>query len=254
MPHQLYLDLALKTKPNFDNYIPGKNTQVLMHFLLVLDRLGKVKQAQDYHFHQRMLYLWGETGGGRTHLLQALIEAAEKKQAQDSQAFPIPSTSSALPAHSARYITPSSPLVDFLFDDDIKLYCVDDCESLNEEQQIALFNLFNEIQAAPQTALVVTGNTTPLALPIREDLRTRLSWGSLFQIHALSDQEKLQALTNAVEARRIKLSADVLPYLLVHYERNMHNLMDLLNALDQFALQEKRAITLPLLKQMLANT
>ena len=64
------------------------------------------------------------------------------------------------------------------------LYAVDDCDCLSPAQQIALFNLFNEVRAHPVSALVATGNDAPLALTVREDLRTRLGWGLVFHLAA----------------------------------------------------------------------
>jgi DnaA-homolog protein len=42
-------------------------------------------------------------------------------------------------------------------------------------------------------------------------------------------------------------------YLLTHFRRDMPSLMALLDALDRFSLEQKRAVTLPLLRTMLAS-
>jgi len=131
-------------------------------------------------------------------------------------------------------------------------YAINDCERLSGAQQIALFNLFNEVRAHPASALVATGNVAPLGLSVREDLRTRLGWGLVFQLTPLSDESKASALKHAARERGIALADDVPAYLLTHFRRDMPSLMTLLDELDRFSLEQKRAVTLPLLRTMLA--
>ena len=86
------------------------------------------------------------------------------------------------------------------------------------------------------------------------DLRTRMGWGLVYQIHGLSDEEKIAALTHAAEARGLTLSASVLPYLLSHFQRDMRSLSTMLDALDQYSLETQRPVTLPLLRDLLLKT
>jgi DnaA family protein len=99
--------------------------------------------------------------------------------------------------------------------------------------------------------MVCTGPVPPAVLPVREDLRTRMGWGLVYQIHGLSDEEKIAALTQAAEARGLTLSASVLPYLLSHFKRDMRSLSTMLDALDQYSLETQRPVTLPLLRDLL---
>ncbi|MGV7244944.1 HdaA/DnaA family protein, partial [Caballeronia sp. M23-90] len=153
----------------------------------------------------------------------------------------------------ARFLSPQAPLAAFTFDPKANIYAVDDCERLSGAQQIALFNLFNEVRAHPSSALVATGNVAPLGLSVREDLRTRLGWGLVFQLTPLSDESKATALKHAARERGIDLADDVPAYLLTHFRRDMPSLMKLLDELDRFSLEQKRAVTLPLLRTMLAK-
>jgi DnaA family protein len=133
------------------------------------------------------------------------------------------------------------------------LLCVDDIDHLSEFAQGALFRLHNLIREASQQYLITTSLAAASNLQIREDLKTRLVWGLVFQMHALSDSEKLQALEQAAAERGLQISSEVAPWLLKHFHRDMPSLMSLLEALDQYSLETKRAITLPLLKEMLAQ-
>ncbi|MFM8463261.1 MAG: HdaA/DnaA family protein, partial [Burkholderiaceae bacterium] len=99
--------------------------------------------------------------------------------------------------------------------------------------------------------LIASAKQAPLQLALREDLRTRLGWGLVYQVHGLSDEEKMDALTKSAASRGLSLSAGVLPYLLTHFRRDMQSLSTMLDALDRYSLETQRPITLPLLRELL---
>jgi DnaA family protein len=98
---------------------------------------------------------------------------------------------------------------------------------------------------------LMAGKAAPAMLELREDLRTRLGWGLVFQTELLDDDAKIQALEQAAQARGLVLSPDVLPWLLSRFYRDMPNLMALIDALDAYSLETKRAVTLPLVRELL---
>lgn len=233
MPRQLLLDFGWPPTATFDNFIVGANAELVAQ-LTMLNTANTTVTTRP--MADRTFYLWGEIGSGRSHLLHALCARTTPNHAH------------------ARAIGPYSPLAAFEFDPTATLYTIDDCDALSPIQQIAAFHLFNEVHACPQSALVAAGNAPPLMLAVREDLRTRLGWGLVFQVLPLDDAGKIEALMQAARARGVSLAAEVPPYLLAHYKRDMPSLMRLLDALDRFSLEKQRAITLPLLRAMLTST
>lgn len=217
---QLLLDLDTEKPQTLDTFAVGKN-QELLHLL------RQVTTQPAGTLNDRFIYLWGELGAGRTHLLRALA---------------------VLP--NARYIAADAEADAFLFDPAISLYMIDDCEELSPDSQIAAFNLFNQVRENGGV-LVTAGSVAPAVLPVREDLRTRLGWGLIYQVHGLTDEEKIAALTLAAHARGFALAQGVLPYLITHYRRDMRSLAAMLDALDRYSLETKRPITLPLLRSLL---
>jgi len=215
---QLTLDLGTPPPATFDNFFAAGNHELIARLRELEGALAAGPVAD------RTFYVWGEPGSGRSHLLQALTHEAN--------------------GH-ARYLSPQSALNAFGFDPRVTLYAVDDCDRLSAAQQIALFNLFNEVRAYPSSALVATGNDAPLALTVREDLRTRLGWGLVFHLQPLSDEAKASVLKHAARERGIVLAEDVPGYLLTHFRRDMPSLMALLDELDRFSLEQKRAVTRP---------
>ena len=100
--------------------------------------------------------------------------------------------------------------------------------------------------------LLVSGTQAPAFLQLRDDLRTRLGWGLVYQVHALSDAEKAQALQQHAQARGFELTNEVTTYLLRHGRRDLPALLLTLNALDEHCLRLKRAASVPLLKEVMS--
>ncbi|MGS0757935.1 HdaA/DnaA family protein, partial [Roseateles sp. GG27B] len=102
-------------------------------------------------------------------------------------------------------------------------------------------------------AVVAAGSLPPTDLPLREDLRTRLGWGPTFGLQPLSEAGVRAALRREADRRGVFLAEEVIDYLLTRFARDLKHLMRLLDRLDEFALATKRAITVPLLRQMLLD-
>ncbi len=228
MPRQLLLDLSLPPSATFDNFVVGANFELTTRFAELHTALasGQLKE--------RIFYIWGNPGSGRSHLLHALCHSTAPS--------------------CARLLSPNSPLAAFEFDPAVAIYAIDGCDKLSPHQQIAAFNLFNQVHAYPYSAFAASGSAPPLALTIREDLRTRLGWGLIFQVAELDDAGKISALEQAALARGFTLAPEIPAYLLAHFRRDLPSLMALLDTLDQFSLERQRTITLPLLREMLANS
>ena len=213
---QLILELLPEAPPRFDNFVAGGNAEALTGLAAWLAPENR----------EPSLLLWGEPGSGKSHLLRA-----SDGHYHDAAADP-------------DLVEVGEPL-DF--------HAVDSIEALSDAGQIALFNLFNRLRASGGR-LLTAASRPPRQLELREDLRTRLGSGQIYQIHALTDDEKIAALTTQASARGLRLPPDALDYLLARAPRDMRSLMGLLAALDRYSLEHKRAITLPLLRDVLQTT
>jgi DnaA family protein len=217
---QLLLDWGAARPQTLDSFVIGRNQELAA-------LLCRIAARETNTLDQRFVTIWGETGAGKSHALHALNATG-----------------------GARLLTPERSSHEFLASADCRLYLVDDCERLSDSQQGALFNLINELRDNGGT-LVATASHPPGQLPLREDLRTRLGWGLVYQLHGLSDEEKIDALSKSAQARGLSLSAGVLPYLLTHFRRDMQSLSTMLDALDRYSLETQRPITMPLLRELL---
>lgn len=214
---QLVLDIAPLPAPTFANFVAGRNAEPLAALRALADG------------GERFVYLWGAPGSGRSHLLRAALAAA----GSDTAAL-------AFDARAA-FDVPENALV-----------AADDVHTLAAEAQIALFNLHNRLRAGGG-ALLAGGDAAPAQLAVRDDLRTRLAAGLVYEIHGLDDGEKAEALAHHARTRGFALPEDVGDYLLRHTRRDLRSLFALLEALDRHALAARRAVTLPLLRELLAG-
>lgn len=215
---QLALDLRAVAPPSLDNFVAGRNLECV-------ERLRRIAAGER---DQRFVFLWGSPGSGRSHLLRAL-------------------------AAGGRLLEPASPVHRFAFDAHCTLYAVDDTQAMDAERQQALFHLYNQVRAHAGAALVTSGDRPPLGLEVREDLRTRLGWGLVFALQLLSDDEKAAALRTVAGERGVAVSPDVVPWLLTHRSRDIRALLEQFDAIDRFAFERKRPITLSLVREWLQH-
>ncbi len=226
---QLALDISHKSVPTLDNFVTGRNSELL----------SALRHALSGDSSERSFFLWGEDGCGKSHLLQACVDAA--KQAQCNTAY-----ANGIVPESIKTAQKTSKMSQELS----KVVAVDNVERLDHNAQIALFNLYNQMRDSGGM-LLVSGQASPLHLTLRDDLRTRLGWGLVYQVHTLSDEEKTQALAQHALLKGFTLPPEVSQYLLRHGRRDLPSLMAVLDALDKHSLRKQRAPSVPLLKEIL---
>jgi DnaA family protein len=217
---QLLLDWGAAGPPTLDSFVVGRNQELAAI-------LRHIARRETTTLDQRFITLWGEAGAGKSHLLYALAAGGR-----------------------SLYLNADRPAENYVWSPEILLYLLDDCDRLDDDQQIAAFALYNQIREAGGV-LVAAASRPPAQLMLREDLRTRLAWGLVYQVQGLSDEEKVDALSKSADARGLVLSPGVLPYLLTHSRRDMQSLSAILDALDRYSLETQRPITMPLLRELL---
>jgi DnaA-homolog protein len=229
---QLVLDLIPAPAPSFENFVPGRNIEAL-NTLQDFFKGAAPNPSAGAAFRAdapKVVYLWGVSGSGKTHLA---VSFAARAVTQPLRA---------------------SDLVDALgklAGDYGRRFVVDDVEALDDAGQVGLFNLINTLtEPANLGSVIVTGNAAPRDLALRPELSSRLGSGLVFQLHPLSEAEKAEALHAHAHARGFRLRDEVVAYLLRHARRDMASLISFLDALDKYSLETGREITLPLLRDM----
>ena len=196
---QLPLEISVAAEPSFDTFVAGANGEAL----------ARVRELAAGTLREPIVYLWGEAGSGRSHLLRAAARA-----------------------------NPG-------------LVIADDVEALDAASQQALFVAINSARDG-QCAVLAAGAAAPVALVLREDLRTRLAWGLVYQVKPLSDEEKARHLRAEAQRRGLELSEEIVGFLLTRLPRDLPSLQGVLEVLDRYSLIKQRPLTLPLVREALA--
>ena len=198
---QLPLAISPAPAPTFDNFIEGANSEASL----------RVRELAEGALRETIVYLWGEPGSGRSHLLRAAAARAAPER---------------------------------------QLVVADDVDALDEPDQISLFNAIN-LAREGRAAVLAAGNAPPGQLALRDDLRSRLGWGLVYQLKALTDEDKARHLRAEAEHRGLRLSDEVIWYLLHRLPRDLPSLNSAIDVLDRYSLSRQRPITLPLVREAL---
>lgn len=218
---QLAFELASPPEPSLDNFVAGENAEVL----------AAVRALAHGGAGERFVYLWGGSGSGRTHLLRAVLREW-RGAGRPARLY----THHELPVAAAVAATDA--------------IAVDDVQQLPPPAQIELFNIYNSLKESTGL-LLVAGDVPPARLTLRADLLTRLAWGLVYEVRALSEEDRRAAVQSYAVARGFELSVEVTDYLLARAPRDLSSLRALVDTLDRLSLEQKRAVTVPLARELL---
>jgi len=231
-PEQLFLNVSLSDEATFSNFFSAPTSEnglavsSLQHFL------------NDKN--EQFIFLWGASGSGVTHLLQAVCHLAQEKKL------------------SFQYL-PLRELVGYAPDDlcrgleELDLICIDGIEAVvgRADWESELFHLFNRIKALNHK-LIAASNAPVRGLPIQlADLSSRLGWGLTLHLHTMTDEEKQTALQMRAKGRGLELTDEVAQFLIQRLARDTNELFWQLQRLDNASLQEQRKLTIPFVKKVL---
>lgn len=221
--------IGLTSSASFANYVPATDNQAIPRIM------QEVISGQG----ESCLYLWGEHGTGKSHLLQAACQ-----QISQQGGTPVYLPLATFSQHSP----------DILEDlDALDLICLDDLQAiigLNEWER-AVFRLFNVLREA-HIPLLMAAHTAPKQLGLHlPDLISRLSWGGVFSLTALDQDGLIHALQKHAQERGLELSTKVARYLIDRSPHDMATLIEWLQILDYASLSARRKLTLPFVREVL---
>lgn len=225
---QLTLPVGLREDLTFDNFYAGNNQQAI-----------NVLRQMAAGTGEKVCYLWGTVGVGRSHLLQASCHYAGE------QGF----MASYLPLKNFKHF--SANVLDGL--ENLALVCIDDVDAIAglSHWEEGLFHLYNRSLSQP-VRLIFAASAKPQAINLRlADLVSRLTAGLIFHLEDLADEEKNQALQLRAKQRGLELSEEIGQFLLKRCPRDIQELFKILDQLDQASLAEQRKLSIPFIKSVL---
>ena len=228
MAQQLPLHFEFRANQTFNDFFPGANQEIVTHLQQCIAGRGEAQ-----------IFLWGQSGQGKSHLLQACCHQAQN-QGFSSFYFDL----------STRPLPSPSLLIGL---DDYDLVCFDNIQHIagSTSWELAFFYFFNQ-QRERGHKLIISASSAPNDIAIQlPDLKTRLNWGLTLKIQALDDGDRITALTFKANQMGFEITPQAGHFLLTHYDRDLASLWALLEKLDKASLAAKRKLTVPFLKQIL---
>lgn len=226
MSSQIPLSLRIPDEASFNNFYAPGNEVVLSH----------IKNSVNAKLSEGSIFIWGNPSSGKTHLLQAACLNASDK---GLKAAYVP-----LKSKSEIHVNMLEELESF------DLVCIDDIDSVAglKKWEQALFFFYNRAFETG-TQIIISGQNSlkksALNLP---DLVSRLSWGFVFHLQTLTDENKTRALQARAKLRGFDLPDNVVAYLLRRIPRDMGTLFIMLDELDMAGLSAKRRLSIPIIK------
>jgi len=218
--NQLGLPITLDSKMLLENLVGNEQ---------ILDFIDQIYSQQ----RSTEIYVYGETGRGKTHLLQGAISRtlAKKKNGMYIDC------NEPIPEHVIEYI------------DQLDWISIDNVNLIGSQQHL-FFDLYNRGKIA-EVSMLISGPKPPNNLSIMKDLKTRLGLAAVFELEELNDDLTREVLKNQMSERNLTIEPKVYEYLFKYYSRNVNILISAINLLDRTSLQSKQGITIPFVKKTL---
>ncbi|MBV1919122.1 MAG: DnaA regulatory inactivator Hda [Pseudomonadales bacterium] len=226
---QLTLSLGCQPKRDFDGFVVGDNAQLVK----ALKCLPEVNERKFY-------YIWGESGCGKSHLLQAECQRSTLAQWR------------CIYLEAEQLLEFGPEVLDGM--EHFDLVCVDDIDRLlgSELWEEGFFHFYNKLFDG-NSSLVVSASSAPRSLDIElPDLQSRLCSGEIYQVASLADDAKMEFMVSDAHKRGFQLTPEVAEYIIQRSPRDILSLQAVLDTLDALSLSEQRLITIPFVKKALS--
>jgi DnaA family protein len=224
---QLALPLKLQDHAVFESFWPAGNDSLVAYLVDLADSAAGPG-----------CWIWGPSATGKTHLLQAVCERPGDRAVYVPLSLLAGAGPGILDGLSSR-----------------RFVCLDDVHRVagDDAWELALFTLYNELNEAGGV-LVASATAAPRECRFSlADLASRFSMLPAFHLAALEEADRIRALQLRARHRGLDLPDDTANFLLSRSRRDMRSLYALLDQLDTAALEAKRRLTIPFVRETLGR-
>lgn len=215
----------LNPRYTFDNFIVGSSNDLAHAACQAI--------AANPGTKYNPLYLYGGSGLGKTHLMQAVGNEIIKRQ----------------PSARVLYTTTETFVSEFLdsirfkkkgFSDkyrNVDVLIVDDMQFIanKEKTQDEFFHTFNDLHQHDKQ-IIISSDKPPKSIPTLTDrLRSRFEWGMTIDVQMPDYETRCAIITAKAGLSDVELSADVVEYLATNFKTNIRELEGALNQLLAYA-------------------
>ncbi|MBI2832551.1 MAG: chromosomal replication initiator protein DnaA [Chloroflexi bacterium] len=202
----------------FDSFVTGNNNRLAKEAaLMVVENLGHIYNP---------LFIYGGTGLGKTHLLQAIGQAALARNIIGLYASAEQFTNeyvTAIRERSTESFRDKYRSADMLLVDDIQFI------GGKEQTEEGFFHTFDELRNSNRQ-IVITSDCKPKSMPLlQERLRSRFEWGLIADIQPPDLETRLAILRAKAKTKNTDIHADVLEFIATRAKDNIRELEGSLN-------------------------
>ncbi|MCW4354789.1 chromosomal replication initiator protein DnaA [Hoyosella sp. YIM 151337] len=243
-PRTVSAKSSLNPKYTFDTFVIGASNR-FAHAAAVA-----IAEAPARAYNP--LFIWGESGLGKTHLLHATGHYAQRL----------------FPGMRVKYVSTEEFTNDFinsLRDDrrvafkrryrEIDLLLIDDIQFIENKEGIQeeFFHTFNTLHNANKQILISSDRPPKQLATLEERLRTRFEWGLITDVQPPELETRIAILSKKAQMDRLDVPDDVLAFIASRVERNIRELEGALIRVTAFASLNRQAIDLHLAEVVLRD-
>jgi len=237
-------DSRLNPKYNFDNFVIGGSNR-FAHAAAVA-----VAEAPAKAYNP--LFIYGDSGLGKTHLLHAIGHYAERLY----------------PGIRVRYVSSEEFTNDFINSiannrasafqaryREIDILLIDDIQFLQRavETQEAFFHTFNTLHDHNKQ-VVITSDVAPKHLTGFEDrMRSRFEWGLITDVQAPDLETRIAILRKKAQSEKLQVPDDILEFMATKVSSNIRELEGTLIRVTAFASLNRTPVDLQLVQTVLKD-
>ncbi len=235
-------DTNLNPRYTFENFVVGSFNE--------LAHAAALAVSENPGFTYNPLFIYGGTGLGKTHLIQAIgnkiAEAPKKKKVRyiSSEKF-VSSIVSAIRSNTIESFKANLSSIDVLVIDDVQFLA-----GKNKTQE-EFFHAFNALYEKNKQ-IILSSDRPPNAIPELEDrLRSRFEGGMIADVSLPDYETRLVILKNKLQEKNLEFPEEVLDYIAANVKKNIRELEGALNKLIIFHQTSGNSPTLEAAKKLL---